>query len=431
MKSFSQFLTESPKSPVLADFPVIMQHPQSQTQIQNQRFVMNRYVASASAAVQAGGVLKSGYKDLSLDANRVAEYAIELVDAKYKHGGRWESLPKELQFFEIRPNHIGLVSSTLAKVEKLKTNHPYRTEAIAMLKELLPVEALVGYFKNHIVAKVSKADREAQAAYNAPQSTKNAKALVSNVLVLMTNEVKEQYIEQLETPWIESLVKFFAKEHQDQLRQLQIHPEDDAARNQRNIEARAKHQEKFGHVWGFREESRNPSHLEIGLLPVAAEQTRISATYQDPMHNKPVWTPKSNWKHLIHLKAVEEAEFMQHQFVDKNVGKLSSIVEVKGNVDGTPKVLNVSCRMGIIEGNIKFQFKDGAYFTVRNKIVRKMYENRGGQWMSMYQFPTTFHDAKLPNGKFMKGQPSERDMNEIFAGRKGEWVYDDEPQHLK
>ena len=398
-----------------------MSDPKSQEQIQSPRFVLNRYVATANAAIQNGGVLKSGYKDLSTDANRVSEYATELIDAKYKHGGRWNALPKELQFFEIRPNHIGLVSSTLAKVEKLKVDHPYRTEAIAVLKELLPIEALVGYFKNHIVAKVSKADREAQAAYAAPQSTKDAKKLVADVLTLMTNEVKAQYIVQLETPWIKMLEEFFAKEHQDQLRHIGAHPEQDKARDEKNAAARKQHQERYGNTWGFKADQRGTTFIERALLPVAANIDRITApTYhQDPMHNKPVWTAKPNWKHLIHLKAEQQANDMQEQFVAKNVRKLSSIVETKANIEGKPVVLDVHCYQGVIEGNIKFQFKDSSAFTVRNKIVSKMYQAADGQYATMYQYPTTFHNATLPTGKRMEGQPSEKEMNEIFAVAKG------------
>ena len=423
MKSFAQFLTESPKPVALADFPVIMSNPASQEQIHSPRFPLNRYVATANAAIQAGGVLKSGYKDLSTDANRVAEYATDLIDAKYKHGGRWSSLPKELQFFEIRPNHVGLVSSTLAKVEKLKVDHPYRTEAIATLKELLPVEALVGYFKTHIVAKISKSEREAQAAYAAPQSTKDAKKLVADALTLMTNEVKAQYIVQLETPWIEMLEQFFAKEHHDQLRHLGTHPEQDAEREERNKAARAKHQERYGNSWGFKAEARGTTFIERALLPVAATITTVGGsryTYNpDPMQSKPVFTPKPNWKNLIHLKAEQQANDMQAQFVDKNVRKLASIVETKGNIEGKPVVLNVHCYQGVIEGNIKFQFKDASCFVVRNKIVSKMYQAADGQYATMYQYPTTFHNAVLPNGKRMEGQPSEKEMNEIFAVTKG------------
>jgi hypothetical protein len=117
--------------------------------------------------------------------------------------------------------------------------------------------------------------------------------------------------------------------------------------------------------------------------------------------------------------AVRQAEEMQQAFIDKNVRKLASIVETKANIEGDPTVLNVHCRSGIIEGNIKFSFQDGSHFTVRNKIVSKGYETAGGGYGIMHQFPTTFHDAKLPNGNFMKGQPSEEQMNKIFAVTKG------------
>jgi hypothetical protein len=416
MKSFKQFVVETVFELSVTDFPAILNTPTGQQLVNNPRSSVSRFLALANAAIQKGSLLKSQLEDLKSYAGSFVEFAFKGLAEKYRHNGQWETLPAELQHLDFQPNHSGLVTSTLQKALKLKVDHPYKTEAITILTELQKVENALAYLKTKIVTKQSKAEMVAQAAFHAPQATKDAQALVRRVLMVMTNEVKEQYIQQLEGPWIESLTDFFSKEHLDQLKDLKLDPQSDAERNERNKQALDAHKQRTGRSWGFQEEQRQPTYVEM-LLPFAAQRSSFQSDkyYTDPMYGKPVWTPYPDWKHRIHLKAVQQAEDMQASFVAKNIRKLAAIVEAKGNIAGDPHVINVHCLHGIIEGNIRFSFTDGSVFVVRNKIVSKIYQTAGGQWATMYQYPTTFHDAILPGGKRMVGQPSEEQMNTIFA----------------
>ena len=47
---------------------------------------------------------------------------------------------------------------------------------------------------------------------------------------------------------------------------------------------------------------------------------------------------------------------------------------------------------------LSFNFKDGASFTVENKIII----NTSPLGRPFYQFPCTFHNATLPNGEKIK-----------------------------
>ena len=96
--------------------------------------------------------------------------------------------------------------------------------------------------------------------------------------------------------------------------------------------------------------------------------------------------------------------------------KIAVILEAK-QLKGKPTILNATAAFGVIEGNIKFEFKDGSYFTVRHKVVEKALSHwRDDKETTFWQFPTTFHNAVLANGKEMPGQPSEQEMKTLFIG---------------
>lgn len=104
------------------------------------------------------------------------------------------------------------------------------------------------------------------------------------------------------------------------------------------------------------------------------------------------------------------ADSVRENFVAKNGMKLSLIVKAKGNLKQA-KVLHMNSGADY-GGEIAFTFKDGSSFIVRNKTVFK-YSSLGRPFE---QYPTTFHNVVLPDGKAMS-QPSEKRMVEVFAGQ--------------
>ena len=278
---------------------------------------------------------------------------------------------------------------------------PLKRAYLPAAKELAAIADSVLALKSKIVVvkKKTKAELAAHAAFTAPPSTKNAKAHVSRAMKEMTDQILPKYIDQLYTKWVTDLSEFFLKDDEERRIHLGIDLKSERDRAERNAAARKQHGAYARLV------QRQPHYLDSLLGMIAAPR---------PSAEGIVFTPHNDWKGMLHKHATAIAEDMQNQFVSKNVEKLASIVERKGNISGDPHVLSIQTDRGNVVGEMKFHFNDGSSFVVRNKVVSQFrYTNSGVS--SFYQFPTTFHDAVLPNGHRMVGMPSEEQMNNIFA----------------
>lgn len=107
--------------------------------------------------------------------------------------------------------------------------------------------------------------------------------------------------------------------------------------------------------------------------------------------------------------AKADADQVVRFFVEKNLAKIVSIVEAKGNLT-TAKVCGDTITTGGLRGSIDFTFADGSRFTVCNSVV--YVQNQYGTQFN--RFPLTFHNVRLASGEALK-QPSEKKMNEVFA----------------
>lgn len=116
---------------------------------------------------------------------------------------------------------------------------------------------------------------------------------------------------------------------------------------------------------------------------------------------------KPNWLVLLKQEADHDADYAQRMFLYKNVTKLAVIIEAKG--DFTHKIIDGRVSSVGFQGEIVFNFADETQFTVRNKVI----VNVSVHGKAFNQFPTTFHDVTG-----LKGQPSQEDMIEQFAGVK-------------
>ncbi len=129
-------------------------------------------------------------------------------------------------------------------------------------------------------------------------------------------------------------------------------------------------------------------------------------------------TLSENWETEVEKYADQQVEIMQNRFVRKNTGKLSSIVEAKGNLKAIEN-LRVSVNYGLIVGEMLFIFEDGSQFSVSNSIERSYATSRFGGYTEFYRFPTRFHDIVLADGTKV-GSPSEERVNTIFCGKDPE-----------
>lgn len=116
------------------------------------------------------------------------------------------------------------------------------------------------------------------------------------------------------------------------------------------------------------------------------------------------------WEKVIDESVEQQANAIREHFINKNAAKLGQIVELKGNFKSA-KTVHAHTRQGMIEGEMYIDFTDGSHFNVRNKVVLKVAPSSGDLFA---QYPTTFHDVIMPDGKPM-GMPSEERMNKVFA----------------
>jgi hypothetical protein len=108
---------------------------------------------------------------------------------------------------------------------------------------------------------------------------------------------------------------------------------------------------------------------------------------------------------------------IQDGFMHKNLTKLSLIVDKKGNLEsikGSPNTeTKVNGVTGTMQAELVFTFADSSSFRVLNKII----VNTSSSGKGFYQYPTTFHDVKLPDGSKLS-MPSEEKMVKVFAETK-------------
>lgn len=113
-------------------------------------------------------------------------------------------------------------------------------------------------------------------------------------------------------------------------------------------------------------------------------------------------------------EAFRDADEVRQLFVTKNLKKLVSVVEGKGEGQMTEaKVVSTHVSLQSLEGELFFGFADGSSFKVKNSVVWSI-SVLGNQFP---RFPLTFHDVKLAGGVKMP-MPSEKRMNTIFLGKE-------------
>jgi hypothetical protein len=125
--------------------------------------------------------------------------------------------------------------------------------------------------------------------------------------------------------------------------------------------------------------------------------------------DKKPYVRKVNFAQIINELAVKRAKEIQDSFVFKNLRKLCSIVEAKGDFDRVEEC-GSSVSLSGLEGTFRLTFKDGASFIASNSVVysRSVYNT------PFVRYPLTFHDVVMGNGAKMP-KPSEERMNTVFA----------------
>lgn len=242
---------------------------------------------------------------------------------------------------------------------------------VPVLRELLPLANAVVSLKDKAVKRQPKTAEQKAAEkqrYIAPMAKLESGQAVTKVLTDLTNELKGDYAKAVAGWFVTDAEAYAALD----------------AKTQRD---------------------KRPYYGSV--LGISGVWKRTD-NYYDAMTLTPTY------KAACTKEAARVADDMQQQFVYKNSKKLVSILETKGiGLSKEPKILHAQAGRGVFEGDIRIEFADGSGFSVRNQIVVK----RNNYGTVFNQYPTTFHDVTLPDGKAM-ASPSEERMNTVFAVTK-------------
>lgn len=383
MKRFTQFLTESSKQWSENDFKAILasSHTLEPFDQKGGEALRTRYLPKVINFMNThaeGDIANPVVKEIGSYANYVTEAATKFPERIYSiiRGNRdaemWDA--QELVHF----SYINYVPGKLKKAEALakKTkNSDVRTLldwALPILRELAPIATFVESAKKRAVKRVVKSaeEREEEKRYKPPVSSRESVHQVTAVLTKLTDALKLDYAKSV-TEWLIS----------------------EAERWNRLTEQERKDEVK-------RNKFRRPQ--------IASERIWKLERPWDSYDNARL---DGNYKSVLEASGKRAADDMQRAFLVKNVAKLVSILEKKGTeLRREPRILKASASYGIFEGDIEISFLDNSSFIVRNKIVWK----RNQYGTNFNQFPTTFHNVVMPDGKPM-GQPSEERMNSVFV----------------
>jgi hypothetical protein len=326
--------------------------------------------------IEADAIPNVIYKDtVKFYISRAFEHAWDVVVREpFFHAGRWEKLTDEERDLDrdlyIPQAHT--ISGMIKKITKSKLDTEYTRAALALLNDIAPIGAAIVSLKDKIVKRQPKPVEDRTEKYAAPRAGKEAIFAVKAVLIAVTDEAYTDLIARIDAgikTQLGAALSLVA-----------------------NIKKAA----------GDNEKVRRASHV---FRQFVAPNPFL---YQLMDHK---YVPHAKVDELIAAEALKRAKMIREHFVYKNLEKIDSILEAKGDFD-TIKIIGHSVSLAGLEGSFLLTFKDGARFEVTNSVVYSVSKLGKG----FLRFPLTFHNVVFGNGTRMK-QPSEEKMNKEFAGR--------------
>lgn len=371
----------------MADFPLIL------SAVDDRRRARVEAAIADLEAAPNGGIANPKFIEAKSFVNDVLDKAWDKnVSEKFTYGGRWKELPEAVY------DAVGFANATahtmaglVKKVEKAKAkagDHAALAAAEEYFKEAVPLANLLNAAKELIIKRQPKAAEETQKErYSKPMAADSAVEQVKGLLIEITKQGRTELERSLKGSYDHYMKVFF----------------------QRQEEAIAESGKRFSPYDAFRNrQSLNMDAYEV--VSSCVKEVRVDdPRTQTGKRSKYEKADDADQKIADRVKKV--ADEIEEAFVYKNLAKIDTIVSAKGDyVSG--KLLSHSIRSGL-EGRIRFEFKDGAAFTVQNSVVY----SRSVHGTPFMRFPLTFHDVQMPGGEKM-AQPSEKRMNTVWLGKE-------------
>lgn len=291
-----------------------------------------------------------------------------------------------------------MVPGKLAKIEKIQGTSPYLTAAQAVLSEFAPIAEAMKTVKDEgrVVKRQPKPPEDLKAKYHAPAASQRAIAKVRDILIKVTQDAYDDLLARLILRHSNDLDAYI-----------------DLAGQLRDLLPTGKRPERGSDLWTTVENLRlmRGNTLHSHRLSEAVE--KIEDEVNDPYTGYFFRRERraENAEAIIREVAIRDADEIRDAFVYKNLEKLDSILEGRGDFLSI-EIVGHRIAMSGLEGTFLLRFKDGASFTIKNSVV-EVVNSYGTEFL---RWPLTFHDVKFGNGTAMKG-PSEEKMNTEFVGR--------------
>jgi hypothetical protein len=328
-----------------------------------------------SDAIEADGIAPTIYKDVVKDTfNRAFEHAWEAIVTNGFDYGRALPEAEKALYYDLNRPEAHTVQSGIKKIAKAKLDTEFTRTVLAFLNEIAPLGAEIVSLRNKLVKRQPKPVEDRKAKYEAPRAGKEAIFAVKATLVEVTNEAHAELIERID------------------------------AGLKKRLEATLKLAADVKALAGDRQKARRADEV---LRQFAGADSFV---YQITERNNGEWSASANSDSLIATEAAKRADAIREHFVYKNLEKIDSILESKGDFDAI-KIIGRTVSLGGLEGSFLLTFKDGARFEITNSVVYSV-SKLGNPFL---RFPLTFHNVVFGNGTRMK-MPSEEKMNAEFVG---------------
>lgn len=352
-------------------------------------------VLELEAAVENGAIANTKFIEAKANVARILEESWDaLINEKFTYGGRFRELPEavyDLIGYTRPAAHTlaGFEKKFEAAVKKNNLDHAVIEAVRAYFKEAVPLAKLLMDAKELVVKKQPKAaEPTAKERYSKPMASDSAIEQVKALLLEITKQGRAELERSLTDQYNRYLSVFFD-------------------RQEKAIEESGR---RFGPFEAFRGSRSSINMDAYEVVSFSTKETRVEdSRTSNGTRSKYVKADNADQKIAERVKTV--ADEIEEAFVYKNLAKIDTIVSAKGDyVSG--KLVSHSIGSGL-EGRIRFEFKDGAAFTVQNSVVYS-HSVHGTPFM---RYPLTFHDVRMPGGAKMS-QPSEKRMNTVWLGKE-------------
>lgn len=370
----------------MTETPILIAH------INERRAVALRSAVEALTAAQAAGSIPNptyiGAKDT---ISRAVEEAWRVVSEVKPRTGE---MPRNVgEWIWALPTPYSGVATFARSLTKKLANHPdhpaivdFVKSARAFAAEIAPLGALITDLKDKTVKRAPAGSGEPK--YVAPPATSEAMRRIHETLEGMVAEAHAGLVAR----FIEGDSKVVAAFRAAQ----EASEKGDTLSPHEHLEAKG-WKNRYGRV-----------EIDEDALRVLLD---VTVRQHDPRYVEPtryLISPETDA--IIERNARKSADAIRDRFVYKNVTKLDSIVEKKGNLRSA-EVIGREVHLGGMTGTMRFVFEDGSAFTVKNAMVW----SQSVHGRVFPRFPLTFHGVVLADGSPMR-QPSEEKMNKHFGG---------------